>query len=68
MKRNYNHKTVLQLFEEAGYHIYSNAYQPAIYPSGQMHEFKDRYYNFPFLFSQEWDYRLKQYLQQIIVR
>lgn len=61
MKRNYNHKTVLQLFEEAGYHIYSNAYQPAIYPSGQMHEFKDRYYNFPFLFSQEWDYRLKYF-------
>ena len=61
MKRNYNHKTVLQLFEEDGYHIYSNAYQPAIYPSGQMHEFKDRYYNFPFLFSQEWDYRLKYF-------
>ena len=61
MKRNLNHKSILQIFEENNYNIFSNAYQPAIYPSGQMHEFKNKYYNFPFLFSQVWDYRLKYF-------
>ena len=61
MKRNLNHKSILQIFEESNYNIFSNAYQPAIYPSGQMHEFKNKYYNFPFLFSQVWDYRLKYF-------
>ena len=61
MKRNLNHKTILETFEDNGYEIFSNAYQPAIYPSGQMHEFENRFYNFPFLFSQEWDYRLKYF-------
>lgn len=61
MKRNLNHKTLLETFEDNGYEIFSNAYQPAIYPSGQMHEFENRFYNFPFLFSQGWDYRLKYF-------
>ena len=61
MKRNLNHKTILQIFEDEGYNVFSNAYQPAIYPSGQMPEIKNRYYNFPFLFSQVWDYRLKYF-------
>lgn len=61
MKRNKNHKTIFEYFKENGYLIYSNAYQPAIYPSGQMIDFKNRFYNFPFLFSQVWDYRLKYF-------
>ena len=58
MRRNKGKNTIFDIYQNAGYRVYSNAYQPATYPTGQMPEFKDRYYNTGFMFSQAWDFRL----------
>ncbi len=61
MKRNYNHKSILKIFEENDYEIFSNTYWPSTYPSGHLHEFENRYYDFAFMFKQAWNYRLKYF-------
>lgn len=61
MKRNKYKNTVFEIYKENGYRVYSNAFQPAIYPSGQMPNVKNKKYNFPFMYSQIWDYRLKYF-------
>lgn len=61
MRRNKGKDTIFDIYKRAGYRVFSNAYQPATYPSGQMPEFEDRYYNTGFMFTQAWDFRLKYF-------